>query len=145
MSGIEAKGLLQVLQEGAQSVLSSGAAVLSDLQQQLSTAAKQQQQKQGWTPLGSSHSSHSSSSFSRRLLEWKEETVAHLRWSTPLLQVHWGIEATLAGNSSRRPGPKGFGAIMDFFQTTVSWHSSCHRHCRDTRPPHTHTHSHTCR
>lgn len=102
MPDSEVKGLLQVLQEGAQSVLSSGAAVLSDLQQQVTTAVKQQQQQQTeWKPLGSSHSSHSSSSsrFARRLSEWKEETVAHLRWSTPLLQVHLGSEGALAGNS----------------------------------------------
>jgi hypothetical protein len=73
-------GLLETLQDTAQSVLRSGAAVVSDLQQQIAEAAKQQQNHYG-------KSSSSSTSYLRKLNDAKEELLAQLRWSTPLLQV----------------------------------------------------------
>lgn len=82
MSDSSVWGLLGALQDTAQAALAAGTAVVSDLQQQLAEAAKQQQKQQSY---GSSSSS--SSSYLRKLNDAKEELLAHLRWSTPLLQV----------------------------------------------------------
>jgi hypothetical protein len=81
--------LWQALADGAQAVLASSAAVLSELQQQLTF--------DGSTVSTSSSTSSSSSSSGgmrnrvlRRLLNMKEEFMAHLVWSSPLLQVNPG-------------------------------------------------------
>ena len=73
-------GLLEALQGTAQSVLHSGTALVSDLQQQVAEAAQKQQHRYG-------HSNSSSNSYWRKLNDTKEELLAQLRWSTPLLQV----------------------------------------------------------
>jgi len=72
MSG---NGLFDMLHDSAQSLLTSGGSLLSDLQQQL---LPQQ---------SSRHETFSSSRYLRRLADAREELLAHLRWSTPLLQV----------------------------------------------------------
>jgi hypothetical protein len=81
MAGSEAT-LLQALAEGAQAVLASGAAVLSDLQQQLTFDGNTVS-----TSSTTSSSGYSSNRVLRRLLNMKEEFMAHLVWSSPLLQV----------------------------------------------------------
>jgi hypothetical protein len=81
MAGSVPKGLLEVLQDGAQSAFSSAAAVWADL----TTAGSR---KQEWGVYSSRDSSSSSSrTYGRMLRDTTEEFMAHLRWSTPLLQV----------------------------------------------------------
>lgn len=101
MAGSDSKGLLEVLQDGAQSAFSSAAAVWADLTQAAS-------QKQDWGLYSSMDSSSSSRTFVSMLRDTTEEFKAHLWWSTPLLQVCSG--AAVRSRSSLSQHRRGLPA-----------------------------------